>query len=88
MKLLIEKGAFLNDVDYKGRTPLIRVAELGYAAVVETLLAYGAKCDVLDYSCQTALMKAVRCGHLDVAKLLAEHSGKDAAGQVTRFARP
>lgn len=87
MKLLIEKGALLNDVDYKGRTPLIRAAELGDGTVVETLLAYGAKCDVLDYSGQTALMKAVGCGHLDVAKLLAEHSGKDATGQAIRFAR-
>ena len=53
--LLLDRGAPINAVDNRGRTALMMAAEIGDAAVVETLLARGADRALRDGQGKTAL---------------------------------
>ncbi len=55
---------------YKGQTPLMYAAEKGRVAVIEVLLANGAKVDLVDSYNRTALHFATMCASVDCCRLL------------------
>ena len=71
---LLSRGEVSPDCrDNEGRTPLMRAAEDGNAALVAVLIRHGADVNSLDADGETALMKAAFGGHLSVVELLAEN---------------
>lgn len=82
---LAEPGARerLNDVDYRGRSPLMvavqanqpeAVAALGYGNCLTCLLEHGASATVLNRFSSTALMSASERGHADICRVLLEQT--------------
>ncbi|BCS00198.1 ankyrin repeat domain-containing protein [Aspergillus luchuensis] len=71
VRLLVECGWYVNEVDVEGRTPLHRAAENGHDPVVQVLLT-NEQLDVnaRDQRESTALHEAAWKGHLAVANLL------------------
>jgi len=63
-------------------TPLHRAANLGLAAAVRSLIAFGTDPTVLDDETETALHKAVRSGHVEVVAVLLEHCNVNAASSL------
>ncbi len=73
-RLLIERGADVNRVDEKGMTPLMytAVADFGDSAMVDLLLASGARTAVRDKSGLTAADYARQYGHSGLISKLAQ----------------
>ncbi|MFC1794190.1 ankyrin repeat domain-containing protein [Planctomycetota bacterium] len=71
VKLLISKGADINEKDKKGWTPLHSAAWYSHKNIAELLIAEGANIDETDVSGQTPLYPAVRSSESNyVAELL------------------
>jgi ankyrin repeat protein len=71
VRLLLDRGAFVDAVDARGRTPLSYAAQRGYDAVVWLLLEWGACTEVADNSWgQTPLSLAAEKGDEVVVRLL------------------
>ena len=71
-RLLIERGADVNRVDEKGMTPLMyaAVADFGDSAMIDLLLASGARTGVRDKGGLSAADYAQQYGHQQlIAKL-------------------
>jgi ankyrin repeat protein len=73
VRMLLEAGAEVDAVTSgKKMTPLLYAAESGYLAVVQRLVAAGARLDVRDAKGRTALALAEEEGHEDVVRWLRE----------------
>tara|TARA_B100001758_G_scaffold140517_1_gene121071 strand:- start:176 stop:853 length:678 start_codon:yes stop_codon:yes gene_type:complete len=71
VQILIEAGAGLDIMDYKGRTALIWASSEGYTDIVEILIKAGADLDIkYGDGGETALMWAICKEYTDIAKLL------------------
>jgi len=70
VRLLVDAGAEVDAVDDRSRTPLIRAAEYGQAAVVELLVGCGAQLDWVDAFGWTALYQSTLCGQRDMVEHL------------------
>lgn len=70
IKTLLDKGASVNPVDKRSRTPLMDAAFEGHLEVVKLLLEKGAAVTAEDYLNQTALSYAAFRGHVKVVTLL------------------
>jgi len=79
VKLLLEKGAGLNDVDRDGWSALSWAAWSGMKNVVKILLNQDVKIDVADKNGQTPLMIAAYKGHVKIVENLIE-KGADKKG--------
>ncbi len=76
VKLLLEKGAKIDAVDWYGRTALVYAAESGHEEIVRLLLERGAEIDAVDGGGWTALMYAARDGREKVVRLLLERGAE------------
>jgi ankyrin repeat protein len=76
------KHGFINDIGYKGRTPLLAAVELGDKDLVRKFLIAGAKKNInavmkdIDNEQQTALDLAMRYDFPEITKLLMNNQGK------------
>ena len=66
MSVLLERGAKLEAVDHKKRTPLHTAASKGLGFAVEVLLCHGASVDAVDEDLRTPLHLATTCKVLEV----------------------
>ena len=70
VRLLIEKGAAVDEATAFGQTPLSSAAGSGHEAVVKVLLNHFADCSTRDQAGFTPLVEAVLRGHEPVARQL------------------
>ena len=70
VKVLLQNGADVNDVDVLEWTALHCAAKKGHVGVVKVLIQNGADVNAVDEEKSTALHYAARYGHVDVAKVL------------------
>ena len=63
IRILLDYGARLENVDHKGRTPLHAASRNGHTAVVDILIGKGVGVDRGDHDGKTPLHYAVRGGH-------------------------
>jgi len=86
LKQHLASGADVNSRDDDGETPLMRAADDGHTAIVETLLKSGADVNAIDEDGETALMMAAEEGHAQIVKLLldagANANAKDEDGET------
>jgi len=74
VRLLLEKGARVNDRDQDGRTALMYAASGPFQKTVQLLLEHQAEVDLQDRQEHwTALMFAAAEGHVDVVQTLLDH---------------
>ena len=73
VKLLVEKGARLNDTDSLGNTALIEAAKMGYLDIVRFMLQQGANPNAKTNENWTALMFASHEGHVKVLEALLKY---------------
>jgi ankyrin repeat protein len=73
VKLLLEKGADVNAVDYRGYTPLMQAAYCDEASseLIRLLLAKGASVNATGEG-ETPLSLAVKRGETEITRLLRE----------------
>ncbi|MDP6656717.1 MAG: ankyrin repeat domain-containing protein, partial [SAR324 cluster bacterium] len=76
VKLLVEKGARLNDTDTLGKTALIQAAHKGHPDTVSFLLQQGANPNAETNQQWTALMFAAERGELEILKTLLRHGAR------------
>ncbi|XP_030217893.1 receptor-interacting serine/threonine-protein kinase 4 isoform X2 [Gadus morhua] len=81
-RLLLERGAALNETDGQGRTPTYVACQHGQENVVRVLLSRGADVHVRGREHWTALHLAAWQGHLGISKLLVKQAGADVDGQT------
>jgi ankyrin repeat protein len=74
VKLLLDKGANINQQDNNGKTALHIAAQYGETKVVELLLDRNANIDQQDNNGKTALHIAAECGETEVVKLLLDRN--------------
>ncbi len=67
---LIKNGAFVNTIDIKGESPLIKAAKMNISNVYDTFVALDADFNIQDNDGNTALMYAVFNGNLEVVHQL------------------
>lgn len=72
LRVLAEKGANVNTVDYLENTPLHLAAERGMTDAVDILLAHGAYVDAINIMGTTPIMAAAQRGHDALATQLAQ----------------
>ena len=72
VEYLVEQGADVNFVDWRGDTALRGAARYGHLAVVEFLVGSGADVNAANDDGQTALLIAAEGGHLSVVEYLVE----------------
>jgi ankyrin repeat protein len=72
LRVLAEKGANVNAIDYLENTPLHLAAERGMTDAVDILLAHGAYVDAINIMGSTPIMAAAQRGHTDIANTLAQ----------------
>ncbi|MGB4069784.1 MAG: ankyrin repeat domain-containing protein [Nitrospira sp.] len=70
VKLLLEKGAAVNQTDQNGWSPLLLAAKNGHREVVELLVAKGAAAVQTDPKGSSPLVLAAMHGHREVVELL------------------
>ena len=70
IKYLIAKGAFVDQRDCDGNTPLMFAAFYGNKSIVEYLITHGANIKARNNIGSTAVGEACKGGYLDIAKLL------------------
>ncbi|MEL7221235.1 MAG: ankyrin repeat domain-containing protein [Bacteroidota bacterium] len=72
VRVLTEKGANVNAIDYLENTPLHLAAERGMSDAVDILLAHGAYVDAINIMGSTPIMAAAQRGHDAIANTLAQ----------------
>lgn len=70
VRLLLNKGAYIESKDSQGRTPLSCAVQEGHEALVKLLLEKGSNIDSKDIDGRTPLFWAVKKGRLAVTQLL------------------
>ena len=76
VKLLIKKGADLNEKDMDGWIPLLYASAEGQVEVVDLLIAAGTDVNTKDRDGDTSLNWAIIRNHTKTANLLRKHGGK------------
>ncbi|KAI1414517.1 ankyrin repeat-containing domain protein [Hypoxylon sp. FL1857] len=74
VRMLIENGADIENMDIRGRTPLTFAAKSRSTATVQRLLDAGANIEIKSNNAKTLLLLAVKCGDTDMVRLLLEHN--------------
>jgi len=81
-KALLERGALVDKIDYKGRTALHWAAQEGDVELVKLLVLYGAPVDTKDLEQQTAAEVAAACDHKNIAEYLKKQSSITPVQQI------
>jgi len=76
VKLLLDQGEDVNNVNQYGRSALLAAAYKGHADVVKLLLDHGADPDRQDPGGWNPLLFAAEYGYVEVAKLLLDHGAR------------
>ena len=84
VKMLVEEGAQINTLNRFGNSALAEAASLGYTALVDWMLANGAKLSLPGQSDPT-LSEAVNGGHADTVRLLLEADADPNAADRIRY---
>ena len=69
-RLLLDRGAVVDQANHQGRTPLWAACWNGHEAIVQLLLDRGAAINLADFAGKTPLWLACRYGHEATAQLL------------------
>lgn len=72
VKKFLKQGMSVNQVDYKGLTPLMRAASFGHTEVVKLLLTHGAKVNLMDKEGNTPLKHGAWSDKPEIIDLLLE----------------
>ena len=84
VKLLLARGARVDEKDDHGRTVLMAAVDSGHAEAAKLLIEHGADVNAKDEKWGIpALMKAAQYGDIDIAKLLLEHGADIKARENT-----
>lgn len=70
VKILLEKGAFINQKTLSGTTALMRASQEGHTNIVKLLISYNADIECKNQEGMNALILASRRGHSDVVQSL------------------
>lgn len=70
VKILLEKGALVNQRNQTGTTALMRACQEGHTHIVKLLISYDADVECKNQDGMNALILASRRGHLDVVRSL------------------
>ena len=70
---LLDHGAYPNEKDDRGMTPLMTAASKGQTNIIQALLVRGADVNAANHKGMTSLMFASMEGKVDVVKLLVTH---------------
>ena len=70
VKLLIERGARINDSDSEGRTALFHASENGHSKIISLLVKNGANPNAVSVQNRTPLMQATVNQHLEGMEIL------------------
>nr|XP_057943953.1 receptor-interacting serine/threonine-protein kinase 4 [Doryrhamphus excisus] len=81
-RLLLDRGAAINEIDGQGRTPAHVACQHGQENVVRVLLSRGADVRIKGKDNWTALHLAAWQGHLGIVKLLVKQAGADVNAQT------
>lgn len=73
LRVLLERGATINDMDWQGRTPLHTAVLYERNSIVQTLLENGAETETVDSSGITPLLLAIETQDLSIATMLIAH---------------
>nr|XP_040038828.1 LOW QUALITY PROTEIN: receptor-interacting serine/threonine-protein kinase 4 [Gasterosteus aculeatus aculeatus] len=87
-RLLLDRGAAINETDGQGRTPAHVACQHGQENVIRVLLSRGADVHIRGKDDWTALHLASWQGHLGIVKLLVKQAGADVDGQTTEGRTP
>src|SRR3989338_374890 len=86
VKVLVSKGASLNNQDKNGITALMRATVEGHTQIVQILIEAGADINTKDKFGTAALQDAAGNGHIDIVKMLlskgAQVNAEDSYGQT------
>lgn len=72
-KLLIDRGAQVNNEDQDGHTPLYNASKYGHIEIVKLLLANGANPNIIEYVFGSAIDIADQNGHSEIVSLFIKH---------------
>ncbi|XP_057676904.1 receptor-interacting serine/threonine-protein kinase 4 [Corythoichthys intestinalis] len=81
-RLLLDRGAAINEIDGQGRTPSHVACQHGHENVIRVLLSRGADVHIKGKDNWTALHFAAWQGHLGIVKLLIKQAGADVNAQT------
>lgn len=85
-RLLIEKGADVNAMNYDGERPLHIASLYGNVEIVKLLIDRGADVNCINPESETPLHKAARNGNIEIIKLLlakkADKKIRDSSGKI------
>ncbi|XP_013881366.1 receptor-interacting serine/threonine-protein kinase 4 [Austrofundulus limnaeus] len=82
-RLLLDRGAAINETDGQGRTPAHVACQHGQENVIRVLLSRSADVQIKGKNNWTPLHFAAWQGHLGIVKLLVKQAGADVDGQTT-----
>ena len=84
-QLLLEHGAYVNQRNHHGSTPLHLAAEYGRVEVMRVLLEHGANVGAVDHEGRTPFHAAANFGRVEVVCVLLEHGANaDAEDEESR----
>lgn len=73
VKVMLDKGMDINDINKHGKTPLMLAAAAGHTDTVLTLIERNALLDAKDIDGMTALIEAAAAGHASTVKVLIDN---------------
>ena len=76
VKMLLDKGASVEELDQHGMTPLMRAVQLGSVKLIQLFLDRNAKIEAKNKQGYTPLIRAAMHGNFDVVKLLVSNGAK------------
>ena len=90
VKELLKRGANVNVIDHKGKTPLHRSSQAGFIKITTLLLKQGAELEIADLKGCTPIFDAAHHGRVEALKLLIDRGASihhtEARGETPLFA--
>lgn len=90
VRKLLKRGANVNVIDHKGKTPLHRSSQAGFIKITTMLLKQGAQLEIADLKGCTTIFDAAHHGRVEAVKLLIDRGANihhtESRGETPLFA--